>query len=142
MKKLLLLACLIPFLFACGGIPTVCDKITEPSIFCDLSKKANVRFEDVGNGLIIANAVAIGEGIYTKEQALKVMKELKLFMADPVTYAAFKAEVYLKMDKYPGLLLVAELYLGQFSGLNQPIYAADRTLIIGWLDQQIKILGG
>jgi hypothetical protein len=129
----------------CAGLktlPSVCDDLQTPSKLCEVSKKYGVRIEDIGNGLIIANAVAIGQGVYTKDEALKVMKEIRAVLDNPVSNAFFKAQVYLKVDTYPGLLEVASAYFSELGSLTQMMYAEDRRLLVGFLDQQIKILGG
>lgn len=128
---------------SCAIFPktSVCDTLESPSYLCDISKKYGVRLEDVGNGLIIANAVAIGQGLYTKEQALVVLMEIRVFLDNPISYAAFKAHVYEQMDAYPGLLEVATVYFSELGENTMIMFKADRDLLAGWLDKQIGILG-
>ena len=123
-------------------MPSVCDTIEGPSLLCDLSEKYKVRLEDIGNGLIIANAVAIGQGLYTRDQAVEVMKEIRAILDNPVSYAFFKAGVDEKVALYPGLLEIATVYFSELGGLTQIMYRTDRDILIGFLDKQIEILGG
>lgn len=127
----------------CAGIgtaPSICETITEPSLLCDLSEKSGVRLEDIGNGLVIANAVAIGQGLYTKDQALKVMQEIRSILDNPVSYAFFKSGVYEKVKAYPGLIEVAEIYFEELGAKTQIMYRVDRDILTGWMDKQIKRL--
>ncbi len=129
----------------CSGLPklpSACDKLTERSYLCEICKKNGVRLEDVGNGLIIANAIAIGQGLYSKADALAVFKELRAVLNDPVSYAFFKAKVDEKMARYPGLIEVAVVYFNELSALDDVMFTGDKLLLIGWMDQQIRLLGG
>ena len=142
---LIVICAAVYFAQGCAGIgtrPSICDTLTEPSLLCDLSAKYNVRLEDIGNGLIIANAVAIGQGFYTRDQAVEVMKEIRAILDNPVSYAFFKVGVYEKVDLYPGLLEVASVYFSELGGLTQIMYRTDRDILIGFMDKQIKTLGG
>uniref|UniRef100_A0A6H2A4Q1 Uncharacterized protein n=1 Tax=viral metagenome TaxID=1070528 RepID=A0A6H2A4Q1_9ZZZZ len=139
-----LLAALLAVIIGCANmpaLPSACDSQTE-SMLCDLSKKYNVRLEDIGNGLIIANAIAISQNLYTKEEAVSVMKDIRAILDNPISYAFFKTEVYKHVDAYPGLLEVASIYFAELGAVSKMMYAADRKILIGWLNQQIKILGG
>ena len=142
MKRLLLIIlAFVVLLFGCATtLPSKCDDVTDPSRLCDLSKQAGVRLEDVGNGLIVANAISIGSGLYTKEQALTVLKEFRSALDQPITYLAFKTLLYDKMDQYPGLIEVATIYFEQLGNIQEIMYPKDRELLAGWLDRQIKIL--
>lgn len=125
-----------------SDLPSVCDTIpSEESVLCDMAKERDIRVEDIGTVFIVANAVAIGEGLYTKEQAIEICRELRDLFDDPITYVTFKASVMDKVDKYPGLLDVALSYLGVFN-FDVDIYPIDRQLIVDWLDEQILRLGG
>ena len=126
-------------LIGCAGqLPSVCDQITEPCRLCDLSRKYNVRLEDIGAGLIIANAVAIGEGLYTKQEALEVVQALRSILDNPVSYVYFRDEVYRYVNAYPGLLEVATAYFNDIGSLTQVMYAKDRAILSEFLDQQIQ----
>lgn len=130
----------VSLLFACANLPSVCDTMTGKSYLCDISKKYGVRLEDVGNGLIIINAVAISQGLYTKDQAKSVLEEIRALLENPITYSLFKAKVILKVDTYPGLLEVASVYFSELGMVDKTIYAADRDLLIAWIDKQLGLL--
>ena len=117
--------------------PSVCDDTTEASILCDLSAKAGVRLENVGNMLIIVNAVAIGEGAYSTDDALGVLEGLRGFVDNPVSYLSIKNEVVNVVSKYPGLFTLTGIYL---QGFNSPAVLSekDRRILTVWLDNRIR----
>lgn len=141
-RKLLIQWLFLFFLVGCGhlaNLPSVCDHL-EQSRLCVISQKYDVRLEDVGNILIVANAVAIGQGLYTVDDAIKVMKELRSVLNDPISYALFKAKVDESIRAYPGLIEVASIYFAELGGITDNMYLDDRNLLKGWLDKQILIL--
>ena len=141
MKRYILIA-LVFILSGCismGNLPSVCDTATD-SLLCDISVKNNVRLEDIGNVLIVTNAIAIGEGVYSQESALIAMKEIRGLLDGPVSYTAFRSGVFTIVDKYPGVLEVASIYFSQLTGNTQTMYPADREILISWLDSRIKTL--
>ena len=130
-------------LSSCAGfqnLPSVCDDI-DNSVLCKLSEEAGVRLEDIGNGFIIANAVAIGQGFYTRDDAAKVLKEIKAVLENPVSWAMFASEVFLHIDKYPGLIEIAEGYFHILVNDVNLIQLKDIEILDGWLAKQIDILG-
>jgi len=129
-------------LTACAAfqnLPSVCDDIDD-SVLCHIADNAGVRLEDIGNGFIIANAISIGQGYYTKEQARNVLSELQDALMNPITWALFSDIVKDKIDKYPGLLEIAEGYFEVLVQDYTQIYDADRTILVEWLSKQIAIL--
>ena len=146
MKRGIMFLVLVVLVASCALLPkfpSVCDTLTEKSYLCDVSRKYDVRLEDVGAGLIIANAIAIERKVYTREEAIRVMKEIRSLLADDlITYAAFKTGIYERMDRYPGLLQVATAYVSDLGALKQRMFPVDRKLLSEWLGQQIDLLGG
>lgn len=143
MRKCLLLFGLFFIISSCASVsklPSVCDSITTPSEICKLSDQLGVRPEDIGNALIIANAISIGQKLYTREQAAEVLTELLAILDNPVSYAFFKSEVYLRVEEYPGLLEVATSYFSILGASTDIMYRADRFMIKGFLENQIAIL--
>lgn len=138
MGLIFLATCLI--LTSCANLPSVCDTMTQKSYLCDISQKHGVRLEDVGNGLIVVNAIAIQQGLYTKEQAIKVLSEIDALLKYPISYAAFKAGVYEKVDAFPGLIEVASIYFSELGLLSQDILQADRKLLVDWIAKQLSFL--
>lgn len=135
---LLLSLCLAIGCAGLGDRPSVCDT-TEKSLLCDLSAEYGVRIEDIGNGLIIANSVAIGEGLYTREQARAVLVDLRAILDNPVSYAFFRLQVLDRVAKYPELILVAQQYFDELT-TGQIMYKADRQMLCAWLDDRIEAL--
>jgi len=143
MKKLILLIIAAFVLTGCatlGKLPSVCDNLQEPSYLCKISGDS-IRLEDVSNMLLIVNAVSIGEGLYTKEQAISILEHLKQVLDNPVSYAFFASDVLGKVEKYPGLLEVAKIYFDQLATNTQVMFAADRRFILYQLEKQLDILG-
>lgn len=120
--------------------PSVCDSITAgDSHLCAIAGKTGVRLEDIGNTLIVANAVAIGSGAYTQDQARLVLQGLRASLDSPLSYLAMQDELRQVLSKYPGLFIVATIYLDQF-GVDQVISPVDTGILKSWLDRQIATL--
>jgi len=131
--------CLI---FGCAhlpGAPSVCDDIKGRSLLCQMSEQSGVALEDIGNAFVIANAVAIGEGLYTKDQALDVMQEFLRFLEAPVSYVFVRNTVKQYTDKYPGLLVVSQMYVDRFIS-GRIMYKDDQEILKAWLAKQVKTL--
>jgi len=144
-SKLLLFLLFLGILLAgiaCRGIPlkSVCDTIVDPSVLCDMSANLGMRLEEVGNVLIIANAVAIGQGLYTKGEALDVMVELLKILDNPVSYVYFWLQLDQAITDYPGLIEVQESYFEEFRQNSRIMYNTDREILVGFLANQIGIL--
>lgn len=142
-KILICLACLLCFaVFGCTPGPSICD-ITEPgtSILCNTAEKYDVKLEDIGNTFLIANAIAIGEGLYSRGQALKVLRDLRYLIDEDTTYLFFRKVLMKWTSNYPGLFEISMIYLGDFA-LDLGLYDTDRAILISWLDARILELGG
>ena len=133
------MAVLVVACISTGTRPTVCDRIQGPSILCQVAGEHGVRLEDVGNGLILVNAVAISEGAYTKGDAKRVLRRLLESLDGPVTYALFKEHLINATESFPGLLDVARSYLDELS-LSNRMHDADREILRTWLTNRIKSL--
>jgi len=129
----------------CAGmqtLPSICDTI-EPSesVLCSIAERSGVRLEDMGTVLILANMVAIKEGLYTKADAIDVLSELHALLdKGALSYVMYRKEIYKYIADYPGLISVAEEYLSQFAGYYQFIYTKDRDILRGWIDKRIAEL--
>ena len=143
MKNLIVLALGLFLVFtSCAMLssgPSVCEDIQTPSLLCKMADDRGVNLEAIGNALIIANAIAIGEGLYTKAQARDVLIELRGILDNPVSYLFFKQGLKRYIDKYPGLLIVATAYIDRFN-MDQVMYPADQELLAGFLAAQIESL--
>ncbi len=139
---LLLMLLLVFMLGACAAGPSVCDtRENQRSYLCEAADSLDVRLEDAGNILMVASAVAIEEGSYTKEQAVKVMEDLLTLVERSPSYMYLTKMVWSKVDDYPGLFMVAEVYLSAMDR-SQIISNYDRDILTAWLEKQIAILGG
>lgn len=139
MRRLLIITMLIMFfcLIGCATGPSVCDSIAPgDSVLCDAVAGEEYQLEDIGNALIIANALAIGEEIYTREEAIEVCQELIELLNSPITYAKFKLGVDEELSDYPGLKDVVDLYTSD-SVIDSDMYIIDRGIIIDWLTERI-----
>lgn len=121
-------------------MPSKCDTLTEPSLLCQIAQDKGVRLEDVGNILIVANAVAIGEGLYSRKDAARVLKELEVILEDPISYIVFHKAITSRLNKYPGLFEVAMIYLDAMistSARGQFMYKADQAMLQAWIHDRI-----
>lgn len=121
----------------CAGfanLPSVCDDLKE-SVLCDLAAENNIRLEDIGAVLIVANYAAIGQGYYTKEQASAVMTELRDLLKNPVSWTVFKVQVYAQVDA--GIIKVADDYFSLLKSYTEMMYNEDRRILIDFLNDQI-----
>ena len=150
-NKLRILLCVFVVALFVGCVPStlpsICDDLgDQPSILCDLTKDENsvfygVRLEDIGNALIVANAIAIGQNLYTREDATTVLDVFIALLQDPVTSGAtFVTEVLDITNEYPGLFEVATVYLSELRLQTQPFLAADRDILSKLLTKQRSIL--
>ena len=92
----------------------------------DFDVKRKPAYRDNGNGLIVANEISIGQGLYTKEQAATVLKEIRDILKNPVSWASFKLEVYAQVDEYPGLFQVVDVYFKELENNTEMVYNTDR----------------
>lgn len=125
--------------------PSVCDTITERSVLCETADKIGVRLEEVGNVLIVANTVAITEGLYTAEQANAVFRKIIELLGGEatrsfITYEQFKLKIREILDKYPSLMIVADSYLDMFMSSQTIITEVDKQILIEWLDGRIQVV--
>lgn len=134
---------LVFWFFCLGCFPggtSICDNISPgESILCDLANDQGVRLEDIGNVFIVINAIAIGEGAYTRDQAVEICQIMRDMLNDPVSYAAFKTELLKQVAQYPGLIEVAMIYLNAFD-IDADIYRVDRDILVSWLDKRLEVL--
>lgn len=126
-------------LTGCNKKPTVCDSITGESYLCKIAEKTGIAVEDIGNSLIIFNAVAINQGIYTKDQAKAVLVRLQTGLDEGITYTIFKKKFMKYVGDYPGLLDVLKVYVNEFEQ-NIPITPTDKEILATWLANRIKAL--
>ncbi len=144
MKKILfvLFFIIMMMITGCGTLPTttdVCSTTTEPSFLCEMASKNDVKLEQIGMTLVLVNAVAIGEGAYSREDAVKVLKSIRDNIEYPVSYMFFRDEIKWRLEKYPGLFIAAEIYLNQMDS-TKIMYPFDRAILQSWLDTQIRSL--
>jgi hypothetical protein len=126
----------------CGilnNLPSVCDDKSSPSLLCDVAEKNDIRLESAGLGIIIVNAALIGEGVYTREQAVSVLIEVRNVFEKSVSYVFARGEMNKALNKYPGMVEVASMFLNEFDS-SKIMYRKDREIMITWLDNRIKSL--
>ena len=121
-----------------GG--SVCDdKTAGPSLMCQAVEGKDYRLEDVSFGVRIASTLAMAEGVYTPEQLVKVLKDVRALLENPITYATFKFGIQEKSKTVPGLVELTSEFVDMFSS-QQTMYARDRELIINYIDKRIAVL--
>ena len=119
---------------------SVCDSI-EPgeSVLCDIASAQGVSLEVVGNGLIVVNAIAIGERLYSSREAIEVLEALYGTLEWPITYMLFRDEINKALANYPGLINIIEIYLTEFS-LSKRISITDKEILQRWIQARISSL--
>ena len=122
--------------------PSVCDEVVGRSILCETADKLSIKIEDAGNVILVANTIAIAEGLYTKEQfdeIVNALLDLLDYEGDRafITYDKLKGFIIQMVEKYPGLFMVARNYLDMFLSNDNVITPADRGIITGWLAGQL-----
>lgn len=117
--------------------PSVCDGNLEPSLLCAIAVEHEAQLEEIGAILIVANAVAIGEGLYTRTDALKVLRKIQVIIDQPISYVYLLSVLNEAVDRYPGLFEVADLYLEQ---LDDPRIMSnfDRRILQIWIAKRIR----
>lgn len=144
MKKLFVAFSLCLLLMSCvsttqGTKPNICETNTAPSFLCEVAEAHGVTLEEVGVILIVANAVAIGEGAYSVEDAIEVLTKLRDVLENPVSYMFFRYRIEKALHNYPALFTVAEVYLDAIAS-PQIMHRFDRALLKSWLNQRIRDL--
>jgi len=148
MKRFMLFLCTLAITFTgCANLPiralpSVCDtQITAEgkSYLCEISNKYNIRLEDVGNGIILVNHLVIEAGVYSKEDALIVIEDIKSLLESPISYIAFKMNIYEYIDASPSLLNIMDIYIDEFIS-EEYMLKRDRKYLIFWLNQNIDLL--
>ena len=126
-----------------SGRKSVCDDVTTKSYLCETAAKLNIKVEDAGRLFLIANDVAIAEGLYTKEQFNEVVNTVLDYLEyegerGMLTFDGLKEKLYDALDKYPGLVIAVESYLDMFLNESGLIPDADREIITNWLVSLLK----
>lgn len=116
---------------------SICNIIVEPSYLCELAETNNITLEDVGAVIIVSNSIAIAEGAYSVQDSIKVFKNLRNILENPVSYLFFRSQINKSLIKYPGLFIVADSYLDE---LKSPkiMYSLDRAMLRSWIDKKVR----
>lgn len=106
---------------------------------CTIVRIANdhgVCLDQIGNGLIIANAVCIGNEAYTRQQAAKAIQDVISVLDEPITALAFKVLIDSKIGRFPGMLEVSSIYLSYFDG-EAVLDTRSRDIVKDWLKTRV-----
>lgn len=117
--------------------PSVCETNTAPSYLCEVAEKYGTTLENIGAVLIVSNALALGGGAYSPEDALKVLREIRAILDNPVSYLFFGAQVKKRLFKNPAMFTVSETYISQFNS-PQIMRPFDQAILRSWIDKQIR----
>jgi len=135
-----LLILLVGLLTGCAASmpwPACNQNVPDGSLLKRIADENKMCLEDIGNTLIIANAVAIGSEWYTREDARNAVNRwLEMLDAD-ISYMGFRSEVYAAVKKYPGLFEVMDIYFMRFQQESLPIMDTDRELLKNWLNDRV-----
>lgn len=130
---------LLALFVACAGVqrqPSVCDDLTD-SFLCATVQKVNLemginmRLEDAGRALTLANSAAIATGQYTKADALIVVDAmLAVLSGDAPSFETFGGTLKEYSEKYPGLFdEVVGPYISEFVAYGGLIPAGDLGIL-------------
>lgn len=122
-------------------MPNRCDTVQGPSKLCEIASEKGINLSVLADGLGLLNIIAIDRGLYTKEQALKVLIDIRTFVNGPISYVMLQAKLSKTVSEYPYLLTATQKYLNLLS-YNHPMFSEDQKLVKGWLDRLITGLGG
>lgn len=131
------LSCLLVACVTNEQRPSVCGINTAPSLLCEIADSQGVALEHIGDVLIVSNAVAIGAGAYRPEDALRVLKDIRGVLDNPVSYIFFRNVVRENLAQNPALFEISDVY---FNNLNSPqiMHSFDRAILKSWLDKRIE----
>lgn len=136
----LLLACMLFFgLIGCAGqIPFPdCNDHYNPSKLKEIAARHKVCLQDVGNGLIVANGIAIGIKAYTAQDAISVVDDAIELLNKSVSEIAFASFVGDYLTKFPGLIEVSSIYLDGFDS-DKYLDKESKVIIQTYLRERVK----
>lgn len=142
MKKFLVLLVTVTMLSACTALtkkPSVCETQEGPSYLCEVAAKNHMRIEDVGNSLIVANALAISAGYYSPHQAIVVLEDVRSVLDRPVSYAFFKGELRRAAGVNPGMIDILGVFVDDLIS-SRVMYTRDRVMLQNWINARIESL--
>lgn len=141
---ILSLAIVATMFVACAAIgikkpPSVCDS-TEPgaSVLCDIAGKNDFHLETAGNILMVVNLRAIKQGLYTAQDAINVLGDVRYALGFDISAVDLKRLIFEYIDEYPELIL-ASPFLG-YLDTPEMLKPNDKKMILWWIDEQNKIL--
>ena len=142
MKKLIL-GCLViimsGLISGCAMLPfPQCnERFNQDAMLVTAAKDMHVCLDEVGNGLILANGVAISMAkLYTAEQALRAVNEWVGLLQAPILDTVFQNTVYDSIGAFPELIILTDaftVYFSQGEIIDQP----SRELLISYLENRV-----
>lgn len=140
MFMIVLFFLVVGFLAGCLPGKSVCDdKEAGPSLLCDTCEKNGWKLENIGFGLKVASTGFMIADIYTPAQLVKVLKEIKVILDDPVSYVFVKTSIENKLKDFPGMFEDTSLLLNSFTS-SRTMFIRDRQILIEYLDKRIAVL--
>jgi hypothetical protein len=138
MKLTCFLVILLTIFTGCSTIPfPECNNTYAPdSKLLQIATKYNVCLRDVGNGIIVANGIAIGVGAYTVEKAIKEVNNTIKFLNTDITELAFQAFAVERLRQFPGLIEVSAIYLPEFDSIR-PMDKESKVIIQTFLRGEV-----
>jgi hypothetical protein len=127
-------------LAGCAGLPQYpeCNAhYPQDAKIVQVANTYEMCLRDVGNAMIVANALAVGMDAYTVEDALKVVDDTILLLETNVTEMAFRDHVMGRLTKFPGLVDVGRVYVMEFSS-TRFMDRESKGIIRGWLEEKVR----
>lgn len=118
---------------------SICDTIQGESILCQTAKDHNVSLEQIGSILIIVDYASIRSGLYTKDQAIDVLKQANDILSGPLAYRGFRTWLIsaLVKSKAPELIEISAM----FPDSTAIMYKADQDILRGFIERHLANLG-
>jgi len=140
MKKIII-GFLIFLLAGCTvSMNSVCNSLQPgDSDLCALADSMGVKLEDIGNGLVLANLIAIDKGEYTLEQAVDVLLVLHSLIEAGISYNGLRSNLIELDSAFPGLLDIGFIYINRLNS-TKIMKRADREILLSFIQGQIDNL--
>jgi hypothetical protein len=119
--------------------PSVCDGLmAENSVLCGVAVRNGLNLETVGDFIMVGYLRLIHEGVLTKEGVASFFGDVRYALGYEISAADLKALVLEQADEYPELMLGLR-YIG-YLDTPEMLTSADKDMLVGWIDDQLKML--
>jgi len=136
--RMIFVLLILMIMAACSAIPYPdCNKNFPPECrLMQIADKFGVCLRDVGNGLIIANGIAIGRNAYTVQEAVNEIEGIIELLNRDILETEFRDHVLSQLKQYPGLLEVTMIYMHEFN-MPRVLDKESRVIIQTYLRNKV-----